>query len=123
MIIGCAGLAGAESCTFGNGARLIVGPETGGREITVIAELTLGIASGLALNRKHSAFQKAYQAMTDACIKACALQSGVIESGAKRRFCGLIERSYIGPDAAVDHARRLSNVTLLSDKNFQTTRM
>lgn len=99
--------------SFGNGIAVPVGIETGGREVTGFAELTIPLAQAVAVNRGNRALQEAYSRFVKKYRDACTLLVGVAEAGCTIRCVQEIRDSFVGPGCVIDGAALLENCTVL----------
>jgi hypothetical protein len=107
-------LSASGECGFGNGRPILVGPETGGREVLSFAELTIPLAEAVAKRRSDAVFLDRYAEFVREYVKTCKLPFGVVEQGAVVRFSGKIHNSYIGQAGIIDGALLIENTTILS---------
>ncbi len=109
---------GALLCTgkssFGNGRLISVGIETGGREVGSYAEITLQIASEVALNRDDPAQQKLYESFVKTYADECSASISLIEGGVVIRNTSRVEDCFIGKGCVIDGATLVQNSTVLS---------
>jgi len=120
LISGVGSLTCAKRTCFGNGKRLPVGIETGGREIAAFAELTLALAQAVALQRSDREFINQYQRTVEAYCARCTMDIGIVESNCFIRNTPTIENSYIGKNARIDTALLVSECTVLSSAEEPT---
>ena len=81
VIVNTQTVSASGKCMFGNGRPISVGIETGGREIRSFAEITLPIASAVAMNRSETSFLKKYDALARSYAESCCLPFGSIGRG------------------------------------------
>jgi hypothetical protein len=120
VVCGVGALTAAPGCVFGNGVKIPVGNETGGREITMCAELDIALAARVALDRRDPAFLKAYEEAAGRYRAAVACDWGVVEKGAVVRHTRDIRNAFIGAGARIDGATLIDDCTILSSPEERT---
>ncbi|MBN1498325.1 MAG: DUF4954 family protein [Spirochaetes bacterium] len=113
-------LSASGTCAFGNGTEIVVGNETGGREIASYAELTVAIADAIAKSRSDKDFLKSYADFIARYLEQCAAPCGYIGRNAVIRNTATIENSYIGDHVAVVGATMIRNSTILATPEEKT---
>ncbi len=108
----CGSVACAAGTTFGNGAVLPVGLETGGRELAVYAELTVEAAAALAAPPGRA--PEPYRRALADYLQAVRSDRGIIERGAVIQNAPRVRNVYLGPYARVDGPTLVEDSTLLS---------
>ncbi len=115
VLLNCGTLTCASQTSFGNGTVLPLGPEVGGREVPVYAEIDVEVAATVAFSRHLADFLREYQrAVAEYSALACSPR-GVIGPRTSIRNTAQIENTYFGPNALVDGATAITDSTLLSD--------
>jgi hypothetical protein len=108
------------SCTrlssFGNGTVLPVGIETGGREITAFADLTIPIAQAVAFGRNRPYFQNSFSAFLRNYIAKCTFDVGVLGAHGVIRRTTKVRNSFLSSGSVVDGATLVDNSTVLCSK-------
>jgi hypothetical protein len=107
-------LVSEEDAVFGNGYRVRVMNETGGRSIPLFNELTAQIAHVHAFYRHDSALQFTLEDLISKHVSAHHSSRGKVSRGAQVRGCGQIRNTCIGPWTRVLGALRLVDGTILS---------
>ena len=107
-------VTGGGSTTFGCGRELALGIETGGRDVRVYAEITVGVAGALCARRDDDALQDGYAAKLGEYLDRVNAECTFIGSGAVVRDTNRLSDSYIGPGARVSGARLVAGSCLLS---------
>jgi hypothetical protein len=107
--ITCSGAA-----RFGAGQLISIGPETGGRELPLWAEVTVDEAALVARERADTAGQAAVREAVEQYARTATSPVGWVRRKARVRHIERIRDAYIGVAAVIDHALELSNVTVLS---------
>ena len=102
--------------TFGNGVRVPVMNEGGGREIPIFNELSASLAYILTLYRHRPKMIRAVEAMIDAYAEAQASNHGEIGSNVCILNCGTIKNVKIGDYAELAGVSRLKNGTINSNR-------
>jgi hypothetical protein len=100
-------------CRFGNGEQLIIGRETGGREVSLFAEMDFAVASALTLQRNNHTFLEEYNTFLSAYAEAASLPFGVVDKGSIIRHSGKISDTFVGAGSLIDNASLVHNSTLL----------
>lgn len=104
-----------KSC-FGNGTRVAVLSETGGREIPIYNGLSAHTAYLMTFYRHRPSFISILQKMVDDYTKSVCSEMGVIEEGAQLLSCRTILNVNIGPFAKIESIYRLNNGTINSSE-------
>ena len=102
---------------FGNGVRVAVMNEGGGREIPIFNELSASLAYILTLYRHRPKMIHAVETMIDAYADAQASDHGEIGSHVCILNCGTIKNVKIGDYAELAGVSRLKNGTINSNKS------
>jgi len=102
--------------TFGNGVAVSVLNETGGREVRIFDGLNSHLAYMEALYRHRPRFVASLTAITDAYTASRKASVGVIGNDVVLLNTPTIDGVFIGDNAQIDGAARLSNASLLSRK-------
>ena len=108
------GLTCSRNTSFGNGREIIIGIETGGREVLSFAEMTLPIAEAVSCRRNNVSFLSAYNKFIRHYSDSCAIGSGVVENGSVLTHTNVIEDTYIGKNTIINGATLVKNCTILS---------
>lgn len=106
--LSCTGIS-----TFGNGTVLPVGIETGGREITAFADLTIPVAQAVAFGRNRPSFLKSLSAFLRSYIAKCTLDVGVLGAHGVIRRSAKVRNSFLCSGSVVDGATLVDNSTIL----------
>ena len=102
--------------TFGNGVRVPVMNEGGGREIPIFNELSASLAYILTLYRHRPAMIHALERQIDAYAEAQASDHGYIGDHVRILNCGSIKNVRIGDYAELCGVSRLKNGTINSNE-------
>ena len=102
--------------TFGNGVRVPVMNEGGGREIPIFNELSASLAYVLTLYRHRPQMIANLERMIDAYAEAHASAVGVIGEDVRILNCGSIKNVMIGDCAQLAGTSRLKNGTINSNR-------
>jgi hypothetical protein len=113
-VVDCGRVSCAAGATFGNGARVPVALEGGGREVEVFAELDIALATAAARPGARRAELDGYRRAVAEYREAVTSDRGVIAEGARVRGVPRLEDTYVGPGAMVDGATAVCRSTLLS---------
>ena len=106
-------LSCSRSTSFGNGREIIVGIETGGREVLSFAEMTIPLAIEVCSRRNDASFLSAYKNFIQRYTSSCEIDSGVVESGSVLAQTDNIEDTYIGKNTTINGATLVKNCTIL----------
>jgi hypothetical protein len=113
--ITCSGAA-----RFGAGQQIPIGPETGGRELPLWAEVTIDEAALVTRERVDAAGQDAVRQAVEQYTRIATSPVGWVRRKARVRHIERIRDAYIGVSAVIDHALELSNATVLSSSDEPT---
>ena len=102
--------------TFGNGVRVPVMNEGGGREIPIFNELSASLAYILTLYRHRPAMIRELERMIDAYAEAQASDHGYIGDNVRILNCGSIKNVRVGDYAELTGVSRLKNGTINSNE-------
>ena len=102
--------------TFGNGVRVSVMNEGGGREIPIFNELSASLAYILTLYRHRPAMIHELERQIDAYAEAQASETGFIGDCVRILNCGSIKNVKIGDYAELSGVSRLKNGTINSNE-------
>lgn len=97
---------------FGNGTRVAVLKEDGGREVTLHEELTAQAAYLQCCYRHDEQVQSALQKLADDVVKRCTSTRGTIGAGVRITHCGRIRNVRFADGSQADGAELLENGTL-----------
>ena len=101
--------------TFGNGVRVPVMNEGGGREIPIFNELSASLAYILTLYRHRPAMISEVERLIDAYAEAQASEVGYVGNHVRILNCGSIKNVKIGDYAELTGVSRLKNGTINSN--------
>ncbi len=104
-------LACAPETVFGNGREIVIGIETGGREVLALADMTVALAWHLSVRRET---EERYRKLAATYMDRVRIGFGVVETGCRIGNCPCITDAYLGAGAWCDHATLLANSTVLS---------
>jgi hypothetical protein len=107
-------LAVTDKSAFGNGTRVVVINEAGGREVPIYGSLSAQIAALLALYRHRPRMLEKLCTLIDAYAASVSSEIGKIGEGASITNSVAIINVIIGPAAVIDGAVRLENGTVNS---------
>ena len=102
--------------TFGNGVRVPVMNEGGGREIPIFNELSASLAYILTLYRHRPAMIHALEKAIDAYAEEHASDHGYIGDYVRILNCGSIKNVYVGDYAELSGVSRLKNGSINSNE-------
>lgn len=107
-------LAVEGESTFGNGTRVAVVNEAGGREIPIYDQLSAHTAYVLAFYRHRSGVIEKLKAMIDAYAASVRSSIGRVAKGARIINSRLLKNVRIGPAAVIEGVNRLENGSINS---------
>ncbi len=116
-VVRCGSVACDRGTTFGNGQRLPIVMEPGGRDVAVYAELTVAVAAVLARRGARDAIVERYEQAVAEYAAAARCDRGIVERGALVRDTVKVLSVYAGPHAVIDGATAVSDSTILSDSS------
>lgn len=114
VVADCGRVTCAAGATFGNGARVPVALEGGGREVEVFAELDIALTAVAARPGARRPELDAYRRAVAEYRDGVTSDRGIIGTGAHVWSVPRLEDSYVGPAARVDGAACVCRSTLLS---------
>lgn len=97
---------------FGNGTRIPIGPQCGGRWLRPFAELTLDTADALTAEPAGPAAGRYAHFLAD-YLDRVRCDRGVIGAGAVVASVAVVRNAFVGPGAELDGATRVECATLL----------
>jgi hypothetical protein len=103
----------SSHASFGSGKALVIGNETGGREVFPFAEMTLSLATALVNRRYDTRLLTAYGTFIERYRARGAIGFGIVESDCCITNTNTIDGSYIGKNTTIDGATSVSNSTIL----------
>jgi hypothetical protein len=101
---------------FGNGVRVIVMNEAGGREVPIYNDLSPQIAYIFALQRHRPQSIKALEQMLETEVGANKSTTGCIGKNARIENCGVLRNVNIGDAAELSGVKQLENGSIISDE-------
>jgi hypothetical protein len=120
LLFDCGTVACTGETAFGNGAALRLGPETGGREVGVFAEIDVETAAAVARPGPLRGLLPPYAAAVADYRHQATSGLGIIERGACVRATPTVRNTYIGAHALVDGVTLVADSTLLSSADEPT---
>jgi hypothetical protein len=108
----------AGTTSFGNGTAIEPGIETGGRQLTLLADLDL--ATVLAICRPHAP-SRPDPGLVAAYVERATAGHGYVGAGAVISDCSAVEDSWIGDGATISGATLVSRSTVLASLEDPTT--
>ncbi len=102
---------------YGNGIKISVGIETGGRELKSYAELTIKESALIATSRDKKELLEKYERFVNNYIEKIKFKKSIILGGAKILNNKEIRNTFIGNNAEVSCATMIKNTTVLSNNN------
>jgi hypothetical protein len=100
--------------TFGNGGELLLGIETGGREVAAFAEIDVQLAGLLSRAAERKQHLQAYKAAVTEYAGRAKLTRGIFARGVIVRNTSEVCNVFAGPAARIVNALLVANSTLLS---------
>ena len=114
VVVNCGRITCSAGATFGNGARIPVALEGGGREIEVFAEMSVALAAAATHPGPRRPELEGYRRAVAEYRDRVSSDRGVIATGANIWNVPRIEDSHIGAAARIDGATLISRTTILS---------
>ena len=114
VVADCGRVVCSAGTSFGNGRRVAVALESGGREIEVFAELDVELATGAARPLDRRAELDGYRKAVAEYRDRATADRGIIAAGARVWSVPRLEDAYVGPAAHVDGAACVARCTILS---------
>jgi hypothetical protein len=112
--MGCGTVACTGPTVFGNGQAIPFGPETGGREVAVYAEISVEVAAALTQAAVRRGALARYERLVARYRDRVRSERVIIERGAVVRDTVKVLDAYLGPHAVIDGAALVRECTLLS---------
>jgi hypothetical protein len=117
VLVNCGRITCDRGTSFGNGAAVPLGIESGGRDVAVYAEIDVDVAATVTRSRARHDFLNAYaRAVADYAAEA-ASERGIIEHGSTVSNTPTVRNTYLGPHAVIDGATLVADSTLLSSEH------
>lgn len=107
-------LAVEGETTFGNGIRIDVFNESGGRAIKIFDRLSAQLAYLMIFYRHRPELIRRLESLVDATIAAKRSDRGTVGKGSRIRNCGTLLNVTVGPFARIEGALQLENGTVAS---------
>ncbi|HDN97713.1 MAG TPA: DUF4954 family protein [bacterium] len=108
-----------KGSTFGNGEELPIAIETGGREVKVFSEIPFDWVEKLAY-RKDSSFLSQYEEKVKDYVSNIKGDFSIFFPGVMVKNSRLIDSVIVGEFAIIENACKVSNSTILSNKEERT---
>lgn len=105
---------GKHGLLYGNGTRIPVGIETGGRELAFFADISLELAEYLLSHPKNEPIQQAYEALLKSYLRKVTGALTIVDRGAMVFSVKRLIDSYIGPGALLCGADEVNNSCIIS---------
>jgi hypothetical protein len=116
LLHNCGTITCAAGATFGNGMALPIGIESGGRDVSVFAEIDVALAATVARSRGRREFLQQYERAVSNYTAQATSDRGLIGHEARVMNTPRVHNTYIGPHAMIDGATLVSDSTLLSSE-------
>ncbi|HWS01063.1 MAG TPA: DUF4954 family protein, partial [Prolixibacteraceae bacterium] len=107
-------LAVEGTTSFGNGIRVKVINETGGREIPIYDHLSAQVAYILALYRHRMSAVNEIERLIASYVGFISASTGIVSNGVQMINCGTIRNVKIGPYAILEGVSKLDNGSINS---------
>jgi len=120
ILFNISSLWAGQKLSFGNGLKIPVGIETGGREVLSFAEMDIQQAALVALNRANFQLQEIYAAFVKDYCQRLTIDFGIILGGSVVKNTVTIKNSLLGERVLIDSANLIENTTVLSCAGEQT---
>ncbi len=102
-------LSCSPSATFGNGRALLIGIETGGREVPSCADMTIAVARELAMRREAG---PTYGRFLATYLERVRIGYGIVGAGSRICNCPVIRDAFLGEGARCLNATLVENATI-----------
>jgi hypothetical protein len=102
--------------SFGNGAALALGIQSGGREVPVFAEIDTPTAAAVAVRQGEHAQVDDFGRAVAEYTEAVSAERGIIEANALIRNTPAIRNTFVGRFAKIDGATLVADSTILSSE-------
>ena len=109
-----ASLVAEAGSSFGNGTELETVNEGGGRDVTIVDDLTSQIAYAQAMMRHHPEFLARLKEILGARVQEAVRHKGLIDSEATILHCGALNNVVVGPYAKIHGVLAMENGTVNS---------
>jgi hypothetical protein len=119
-VVDCGQVLCDGATTFGNGAEVAVGVETGGRSLPVHAELDVWLAAAVAQAPAQGSLRSGYSVVVQEYAARAVSPRGIIEPGVRLLSTPRVRNVYLGRHAQVNGATLLEDSTLLSSQREPT---
>ncbi|MCU7501393.1 MAG: DUF4954 family protein, partial [Ignavibacteria bacterium] len=106
--------------SFGNGTKLEILNEAGGRTLKIFDRLSSQLAYFLTLYRHKMGFIRELENIIDTYVKDKTFETGRIRKESRIINCGELKNIYVGENAEIRGALRLHNGSILSSKENPT---
>jgi hypothetical protein len=120
VLLDCGTVTCDGRTAFGNGAALLLGIESGGREVAVYAEIDTDVAFRVARSRDQRELLEQYTLAVVDYAALAASGRGIIERHARLCSASKVRNVYAGPHAVIDGATLVADSTLLSSADEPT---
>jgi hypothetical protein len=114
VVVDCGRVTCSIGATFGNGQRVPVALEGGGRDVELFAEIDVETAAAAASPGPRRGELDGYRRAAAEYRDRATADRGVIGAGARVWSVPRLEDAFVGPAAVIDGATRVSRCTLLS---------
>ncbi|MBX7243861.1 MAG: DUF4954 family protein [Candidatus Sumerlaeaceae bacterium] len=120
VIVNTKSVTATPDTAFGNGVEISIAIETGGREVLSYADMTIPVAAKVSMSRDNKELLAEYAEFVGKYVEAVKSPKGIIAEGARVANTGKVSNTFVGPYAIIDNANKVSNSTLLSNKDEKT---
>jgi hypothetical protein len=114
VVVGCGRVTCSSDSSFGNGNRVAVAIEEGGREVDVFAEMDVDLASIVARPESRRQELEGYRRAVADYRDHARAGRGIIGPGARIDNVPRVEDSYIGPMSRIEGATAVCRSSILS---------
>lgn len=114
VVVDCGRISCSVGVAFGNGTRVPIALEGGGREVEVFAEIDVALAAIAARPGPRRPELEGYRRAVADYRERATSDRGIIGTGAHIWSVPRIEDSYVGPAARIDGATSICRATILS---------
>jgi hypothetical protein len=121
VVFDCGTLTCDSTATYGTGAALPFGIETGGRDVAIFAEIDVVTATVIARSRGCRPLQEEYAKLVGEYTTRAVCGRSLLGPGAVLRNTPQAHNVYLGAFSRVVGATEVKNAALLSDQDERTT--
>lgn len=121
VVASCGEVSCPKGCVFGNGTRLPVAVDTGGREVLTYAELAIPIVEAITHDNAEDGMLSAYAEAVQEYLARARSDWMVVSEGARVTNTQAVKGVFVGAHACIDGATLIENATILSNEQERTS--